>query len=164
MKKLILALLVVLMLGGGAVGVMYYMKIGPFAEAGSPDSTVATEEIIGPDGEKKTVVSKDQPVFYPLDPLVVPIFDEEKVVATIQIQVKLEVMGKENREKVSRLRPRIADALLRDLYGFLPRLIQSRNHVDVSILKRRMQMITDRTIGEGVVQNVLVQSISDQPN
>ena len=161
MKKLLISLAVLLMLTGAVVGTLKFMKIGPFAEEG------ATEEGAGGDeapAEKKGFLSRDTPVFYPLDPLIVPIFDDNKVVATIQVHIKLEVVGKENMEKVSRLRPRISDALLRDLHGFLPRLIQSRNHVDVAILKKRLKLMTDRAIGEGIVRDVLIQSISDQAN
>ena len=162
MKNLVIAFALIFMLAGGAVGTMKFLGIGPFAPDGGEEAASGG----GADGdqppENKGFLSKNSPVFYPLDPLVVPIFDDDKVVATIQIEVKLEVVGKENQEKVSRLRPRIADTLLRDLYGFLPRLIQTRNHVDITILKQRMQMMVDRSIGEGVVRSVLIQSVSDQ--
>lgn len=162
MKKLLIALAVLLMLAGATVGTLKVMKIGPFAEEGAEEAAAEAQEDV-PE-EKKGFLSRNTPVFYELDPLVVPIFDDNKVVATIQVHVKLEVVGRENTEKVSRMRPRIADALLRDLYGFLPRLIQARNHVDVAILKQRMKLMTDRAIGEGIVKDVLIQSISDQAN
>ena len=161
MKKLLIALGILLMLTGATVGTLKVMKIGPFAEDGAEEDAASSEEA---PPEKTGFMSRNTPVFYPLDPLIVPIFDDNKVVATIQIHVKLEVVGKDNMEKVSRLRPRISDALLRDLYGFLPRLIKSRNHVDVAILKQRLKIMTDRAIGEGIVQDVLIQSISDQAN
>ena len=164
MKKLIIAILALAVLGGGTTGVLWWMKIGPFAPAdGSVDQTAEEAVDSKKDGaQKSSMFNKNAPVFYPLDPLVVPIFGEDGVSATIQIQVKLEVVGKENREKVSHLRPKISDSLLRDLYGFLPRLIKTQGRLDVTILKQRMQLIVDRTIGKGLVKEVLVQSVSDQ--
>lgn len=164
MKKLIIALLALAVLGGGTVGIFWWMKIGPFASAKDAGQTAegAAVETRKDGSQGGSMFDKDAPVFYPLDPLVVPIFGEDGVSATIQIQVKLEVVGKENREKVSHLRPKISDSLLRDLYAFLPRLIKTQGRLDVTILKQRMQLVVDRAIGKGLVKEVLVQSVSDQ--
>ena len=35
--------------------------------------------------------------------------------------------------------------------------------VDVLIIKQRLQMVADKVAGKGLIQNVLVQSILDQP-
>ena len=151
-----------IILACGVAGVLWWQKIGPFAEGGGAEETSSgAGPTMESDQPTPSSFSKNAPVFYPLNPLVVPVFGEKGVSATIQIHVKLEVVGKENRETVKHLRPKIADALLRDLYGFLPRLIKTKGRLDVTILKQRMKLIVDRTVGEGVIKDVLVQSISD---
>jgi len=57
--------------------------------------------------------------------------------------------------------PRLSDACLRDLYAFIPRLLRKAEHIDVFVIKARMQLVSDRVAGPGVVDGVLVQSVVD---
>lgn len=168
MKKVLIFVGIALVLGGVAGGVLWAMKLPPFDVSDSAENSAGTENTETPtaDGKKKggLLFGNKAPVFYPLDPLVVPIFGDDGVSSTIQVQVKLEVVGKENRAIISRFKTKLSDALLRDLYGFLPRLIKSQGRLDVTILKQRMQMVVNRTIGPDVVNDVLIQSVSDQAN
>lgn len=145
-RTIAIAVAVILMIAGGAIGIMKQMEWGPFAprqEVSAPETPVET------------------PRFIDMDPLVIPIFAEDRVVAAIQIQLKLEAMGAANEAQVTRILPRLSDAFLRELYSFVPRLVQKGGQVDVLAIKRRLQMVADRVAGEGVVHSVLVQSVAD---
>ena len=98
-----------------------------------------------------------------MEPLGIPIFQGNKVVATIQIQVKLETNGEKNAERIKHIMPVITDAFVRDLHSFMPRLLKAEERVDVLIVKQRLQYIGDKVAGRGLIRNVLVQSIIDQP-
>ena len=98
-----------------------------------------------------------------MEPLGIPIFQGNKVVATIQIQVKLETNGEKNAERIKHITPVITDAFVRDLHSFMPRLLKAEERVDVLIVKQRLQYIGDKVAGRGLIRNVLVQSIIDQP-
>ena len=80
---------------------------------------------------------------------------------TIQIQVKLETTGGENETKLIRMMPRLSDAFLRDLYALLPRMLSNDEQLDVVIIKRHLQRVADKIVGPGLVDNVLVQSVTD---
>ncbi len=147
MKKLIIVFVVVLLLAGGAFSVMKWMKMGPFAEEGQ---------------EQEAPAPVEPPRFLDMEGLNIPIFQGERVAAIIQIQLKIETIGDENSEKVKKLLPRLGDAFLRELYVYLPRLIKKEEQLNVLLIKRRLQREADKVAGKGVVNNILVQSISTQ--
>ena len=142
---------VLLMLSGATVSLLKWMKLGPFQETG-----VAREEVIQEE-------DGDNTVFIDMEPLGIPIFQGNKVAATIQIQVKLETYGQDNAEKIKYIMPVITDAFIRDLHSFMPRLLKAKERVDVLIIKQRLQFISDKVAGKGLIRNVLVQSVIDQP-
>jgi len=153
-KKLVIAVALVLMIAGAAVGVLKWLGIGPFSKA--KDTT--TEATVAAGG-----APQDAPRFITMDALVIPVFKGERVAATIQIQVKLETAGVDNESKIAHLMPRLNDAFLRDLYGFLPRHLRKENRIDLSIIKRRLQRLGDKVAGPGVIKAVLIQSVIETP-
>ena len=98
-----------------------------------------------------------------MDPLAISIFQGNAVAAIVQIQVKLETNGDDNVIKIKRLMPVINDAFLSDLHSFLPRLLKAEERIDMLIIKQRLQLISDRVAGKGLIKNVLVQSVIDRP-
>lgn len=158
MKKLVIIIAVVLMLTGGVVSVLKTMEIGPFAPP--TDENAAQNEGEGEDDEQ-SAQKREPPRFVDLEPLIIPIFNDQKVATTIQITVKLETIGAKNEAAINKLLPRLGDAYLRDLYAFVPRLLRKTERVDVFAIKARMQLVSDRVAGPGVVDGVLVQSVVD---
>jgi flagellar basal body-associated protein FliL len=154
-KKLIMVFAAIMMLGGGAVSIMKWLEIGPFAP--KPEEKAAA-------GEAPKGPAAEPPRFIDLDALIVPIFHGDEIVATIQISVKLEVTGTANEIKVGRIKPRLNDAYIKDLYSFIPRLLENQERVNVFIIKKRLQMVSDKVAGAGVISDVLVQSITDTSN
>lgn len=146
MKKFVIIFAVLLMIAGAAVSIMKTMELGPFApegengEEGSADSE---------DAPKKAKL--EPPRFVDMEPLVIPFIQGTKVSTTIQITLKLEAMGAENEAKIMKLLPRLSDAFLRDLYSYVPRLLSKRARVDVFVIKRRLQMVSDRVAGPGTI-------------
>ncbi len=57
--------------------------------------------------------------------------------------------------------PRLTDAFLRELYNYLPRLLSKQGSVDVFLIKRRLQRVADKTAGEGRIDNILIQSVTE---
>ena len=154
MKKLVIIFAVLMMAAGGTVSVMKTMELGPFA----PEA-VAEGEGDGKAAQKRS--QEDPPRFVDVEPLNIPVFHEDRVAATVQIQLKLEAIGEENEEQIIRLLPRISDAFLRDMHAFIPRLLKKEERIDVIIIKKRLQIISERLVGPDLINNILVQSISD---
>jgi len=146
LKKIGIIVAVILILIGGTVSVLKWMEIGPFESA---------------EGEVKEAPPPEPPQFVEMELLVIPVFDADRVAATFQIQFKLETVGNENVEKITKLLPRLNDAFLRDLYVFIPRLLRKQQTINVAVIKQRLQFIADSITGKGVVSNILIQSLSD---
>ncbi len=152
MKKLVIAGAAILMLAGAAIGVLAWLGIGPFGDGDAVD-VEATETTPG------------EPLrFVTMDALVIPIFQGEKVAATVQIRLKLEAANQENESEIARLMPRLNDAFLRDLYGFIPRHLRKEERVDLALIKDRLQMVGDKVAGPGVIKSVLVQAVLEIPS
>lgn len=149
MKKLLIVLVGVMLLAGGAATVLKWMKLGPF------------EEVAAEAGDE--MVRDENTLFVDMEPLVIPIFRGNKVAATIQIQVKLETIGEENKAKLQHVMPRISNLFVTDLHSFLPRMLKKLERVDVLVIKQRLKLISDLLIGPDLIQNVLVQSVIDTP-
>ena len=140
---------VVLMIAGGAVGIMKQLEMGPFApDNGEMADTAATDPA-------------EPPRFLDMDPLVIPLFAGDTVAGRIQIQVKLETTGAENEEFLTRIMPRLSDSFLRELYSYLPRVLRKQGTIDVFLIKKRLQRVADQTAGEGRIDNILIQSVTE---
>lgn len=150
MKKLVLAFALMVLIAGGTVGVLKWLKLGPFS----------VEEVV----EETTKPKQEPPRFVEADPLAIPIFQDERAAATIHIQLKLETIGQENYGLVYKAKAKLRDAYLTELHSFIPRMLKKTERIDIGILKTRLQMVTDRVMGPRVVTDVLVQSVTDIPN
>ena len=151
MKKIVIAVAVIVMLAGGTFGVLKWLGIGPFG-----DGDVVEVEATG-------TTPGEPPSFVTMDVLVIPIFQGDKVAATVQIQLKLEAADVESASEIARLLPRLSDAFLRDLYGFIPRHLRKEEHLDVALIKDRLQLVGDKVAGPGVIKSVLVQAVLENP-
>jgi len=151
MKKIVIAIFVIMLLSGATISVMKWLKLGPFAEP--------AEMMEKPAPVKEVVKS----TFLDMEPLIIPLYSGDKAIATVQIQVKLEVLGKENSIKVQRMMTRIKDKFLSDLYAFLPRLIKQEERIKVSILKERLRIMAGIVAGPELINDVLVQSVLEIP-
>lgn len=148
MKKIIIIIVGLIMLGGGGFSALKALKMGPFAEEGE----VVEEE--APPAEPPRIIE--------FDPLYLPIFRGDKVAATIMIQFRLEAQGEENEAKIIKILPRLNDAFLRDLYVFVPELLKKTDKIDPKVIMRRLHQVGARVTGKGVIAGVVVQSVASR--
>ncbi|SCA55128.1 exported hypothetical protein [Candidatus Terasakiella magnetica] len=151
MKKAILFLVLLLVVAGAAVGVLYFLKLGPF-EGPPPEKTAEELEL-----EKETTTTT-----IAIKPFTIPMFQGERVAGGIKVQFDLEVaLGQE--ELINAQMIRLEDAYLRDLYVFMPRLLRNKESLDIAALKKRLKRITKKVLGEDAthVEDILIQSVAD---
>jgi flagellar basal body-associated protein FliL len=152
MKKVVILLVLLLVVAGGAVGALYFLKLGPFEDKTPVQKS--QEEIELEREATTTTVS--------IKPFTIPMFQGERVAGSIQVQFELEVpIGKE--EEITSKMVRLEDAYLRDLYVFMPRLLRNAEKLDINKLKRRLMRITEKVVGPDLVEDVLIQSVADNP-
>ena len=151
MKIVVIILVLLLVVGGGAAGTLFFMKIGPFEEK----EVVKTAEELELEKEATTTTVS-------IKPFTIPMFQGERIAGSIQVQFELEVpIGRE--EEINSKMLRLEDAYLRDLYVFMPRLLRNAEKLDINKLKRRLMRITEKVVGPDLVEDVLIQSVADNP-
>ncbi|HTI85721.1 MAG TPA: hypothetical protein VL966_03880 [Alphaproteobacteria bacterium] len=93
--------------------------------------------------------------YFTMPAFVVPVIQGNDVTRQVTFLVTLETMGSANREKLMDKRPQLQDGFLRDLYG----VIAVRPDADVydsTVLKTRLQRVSERVLGTGIVDNILI--------
>jgi hypothetical protein len=142
-----------IVLAGGAITVMQQLEIGPFA----PKVAGAEAE----DAARKSAPRNDPPRFVTMDPVVVPILQNDRVAATIQIEIQIETT--QSREsQLNKQMTRLTDAFVTDLKTFVPRHLRDHPQVDTEVLKKRLAIIGERAIGKGLFDAVLIQNVLER--
>lgn len=157
MKKLAIAIAVLLMLTGGTVGTLKYLEIGPFEKTAEE---IAAANAIDPNVEKAKSFFNERPRYIEMDPIQVPVFQGEGVAGTIIINYKIEVLGTDNERKVARSKRQIGDALISDFSYYVPRTLRNHKTLDVTLIKYRIIMVSERLMGKDVVNDALIQAIT----
>lgn len=151
MKKLLI-ILAILLVCGGSIGAYFYFG----------NSAVASI----PEGEAAKVAEGQLPenlYYVELSPLLLPIVDKNGVSQVVSLVVSLEVNSEEDAALVEKLAPRLTDAYIHDLYGVLNyKAALQGGVVQVSEVKRRLNMITTNVLGEDVINDVLLQVVSQR--
>ena len=157
MKVAVLALVAILVLGGGAAGVYFYF--GQKAEASIGE---AGEHVAAKDVKKKE--KPEHMAYVEMDPLVLPIVDADGISQMVSLVIVLQVHDDQQKAEVSAQMPRIKDAYIQDMYGVLNQHVAVKDGViQVSIIKEKLNAATVRVLGEGVVSDVLLQVVQQRP-
>lgn len=159
MKKIIILFVVLLVLGGGgAGGYFYFMKPAEAAHPEGEDGKVEKK------AEKKEKHDDAHVEFVELDPLILPIIDENGVNQTVSLVVAIEVSAPESAGKVNALAPRLKDAYIQEMYGVLNKQAALKDGViQVNMLKERLNIISIKVLGEDIVDDVLLQVVQQRP-
>lgn len=143
--KLVLILLVVLLLAGGGGGYYYF-----FILTADPDAVVEEPPPPPPDIR-----------FIEMESLRIPVLRRGAVVNYVILNISLETIGPENEELASALMPRLTNAYITDLNGYFAS-VPVEDRILVNSIRRRLKVIANRTLGVGVVNDVLIQNAFKQ--
>jgi flagellar FliL protein len=160
MRKVIIGLVALFLLGGGGAGA-YFFFFKP-AEASGVEGEIEDEE----HAEKADHGGGHGAgmEFVELDPLVLPIVDNSGVSQVVSMVISIEVDGASAAEKVKTMSPRLKDAYIQDMYGVLNEHAALKGGViQVNTIKKRLRKLTDKVLGEDVAQDVLLQVVQQRP-
>lgn len=161
MKMLLLALGAVAILGGGGAGAYFYFK-NPAEASVTGKEEAKDEKTVKHDKEgdghgKKLIYVK-------MDPLNLPIVDETGISQIVSLVVSLEVGDTEHEKRIREIMPRIQDAYIQNMYGILNQHAALKGGiVQVGMIKERLHQITEKVVGEGAVNEVLLQVVNQRP-
>ena len=161
MRIIIIAVAGILLLGGAGAGAwFFFMKP---AEASVGDT--AEHKEAKKDDHKKAEGGHGAPAaqYVELDPLILPIVDKTGVTQTLSLVVMIEVGTPEAAAKVEELAPRLNDAYIQGMYGTLNKHEALQGGVvQVGMLKEKLNGISHKVLGEGVVNDVLLQVVQQR--
>lgn len=152
MKKLVIAAIALLLVGGGGFGA--YMFFNKPAEA------TESKEI----AQAAEAVEALPPSYVELKPLVLPVLDRNGVSQIISIIVSLEVENPEKAAKAEALKPRLTDAYIQAMYGALSsKTVMEGGVLQVGTIKTKLNAITTKVLGKDQVKDVLLQVVQQRP-
>ncbi len=158
MKLAILALVGILVLGGGAGGAYFYF--GQKAEA-SVGGEAGGHEVAKASKKKDAHAVMS---FVEMDPLILPIIDADGISQLVSLVIVLQVHDEAQKAQVTAQMPLIKDAYIQDMYGVLNKHVAVKDGViQVGIIKEKLNSASERILGEGVVQDVLLQVVQQRP-
>lgn len=129
----------------------------------APQLTLAKERSEGTVSKQILgLAGKDALEHFPLPPFNVSVIRNGKVERILTIAVTMEAKGEVNMTKIMDHRYQIHDAFLRDIHGVASFQRADGRAIDPEVVKARLMVISDRLLGEGTVENVLVVSIFDR--
>lgn len=163
MRILLCALAAILVLGGAGAGAYYYFS-GNSAQA-ADGAEVGDQHDAHKQTAKKAKGGHDAaPSFVELDPLILPIVDNNGVSQIVTMVISLEVHDAAAAETVSSLSPRLKDAFIQDMYGVLNRHAALKGGViQVSKIKERLSVLSGKVVGENMISDVLLQVVQQRP-
>lgn len=157
MKVALLALVAILVLGGGAGGAYFYFGQKAEASVGETGDHTSAKE-----AKKKS--KPEHLAFVEMDPLILPIVDADGVNQLVSLVIVLQVHDEKQKAEVTAQMPRIKDAYIQDMYGVLNKHVAVKDGViQVSIIKEKLNTASERILGEDVVQDVLLQVVQQRP-
>ena len=154
MPKIVIFVFVgIIILSGGSIGLMMYLEIGPFANEEKKANVDGTPKDEKP--EKKIAIQT-----VTMAPLSIPIIQNGKIALNLQLEVEIDTTEKKAPKLQEKL-PILKDAYVRDLFSFIPRQLRKSKKLDQETLRRRLQVIGQRTIGKGIINSVNIISYSE---
>ncbi len=163
MRLIIIGVVALLVLGGGGAAA-YFLFLQP-AEASISEEGEEGHAKKDDHGKKDDGHGGGHGAeFVELDPLILPIVDNEGVNQVVSLVIALEVGNAEDAAQVTHMAPKLKDAYIQDMYGVLNRHAALKGGViQVGTIKKRLNKISDEIMGEDVVTDVLLQVVQQRP-
>ena len=162
MRIVLFALAAIIILGGAGAGAYYYFS-GKTAQAADGAEVGAQHD----DHKKQAKSDKGHGAvlaFVELDPLILPIVDNNGVSQIVTMVISLEVNDEAAAATVKSLSPRLKDAFIQDMYGVLNRHAALKGGViQVSQIKARLNELSNKVVGEDLINDVLLQVVQQRP-
>lgn len=150
MKKLIILLVLLALAGGGVLGGMAVMGMGPLAKYMTPKEDVPTAAPPPPPAAR----------LIDIETIGVPIIEGSAVTRRIFFNLQLDV-APENAEAVKAVLPRVQSAFLQELLIYLPRHLRDRDKLDTTLVQQQL-LLSARKVAGSRVRGVMIKNFNEQ--
>lgn len=152
MKKIIIMIAVVAVLGGGG----YFAWTTFSAEEGEGEGEDETATASAHSRER----TDGNLLFVDLDAITAPFIRDGRFAQYVVLTITLEVVDEDARGTVLKNIPRIRDAFVSELHALAAIRSPQQRLINLARVKARMMAGAERVLGQGVVTDVLVQLAS----
>ena len=112
------------------------------------------------DAKKEEVELTKKTQFLELTPLVLPVVNERGINQVVSLVISIQVPSESKLKQVTEQQPRLQDAYIQGMYGMLNEHAALKGGVlQVGMIKDRLNKISKRVMGDGVVDDVLLQVV-----
>ena len=116
--------------------------------------------------EKSSIDISDGPAnsyYLKLDPMIMPVLGKDNVQEVVSMIVALQISEQKNIAEISHLIPKIKDAYMSALYGNLNKAAyRNGQFLDINKLKNKLILVTEGFADKKVIQDVLIQGVSQR--
>ena len=153
-RLLIIAFALILVLAAGAGGLIHFGILPDFTGViVAQETTAVVEEEVAP--------KRVDPVFHDLPAMMVPVIKDGELRHNVSIAFRLQI-NEEHKEDARLHMSQLHDVYLRALYDLIPAQYETRQTLDLRKLKARLMVITERVVGKGVVEDILVLTVFER--
>jgi len=145
--RLIFIVVALLMIIGAVLGGLYFMGVDPLAKLGITQPMIHKDEPPPP----------PPPTYVDFGILIVPVIQDREVKKQAEMIVRLEVDPK-NKELVAKNLPRLQNAYLEDMIGYLSVTLHEGQQLDSNAIARRLVSVADKTIGPGYIKGAVIEN------
>ena len=143
MKLIIIGAVVLLLMAGGGGAAWWFLLREP------PEAEMA-----------EMMPERPEAVFVDFEPMVLSVLRDGQAVRQLTFMIILQVEDLERKATAFRQIPRWRDAFRTELHAiYSSKIIQDRDNV-MPVLSKRLLSVSDRVIGRGVVQRVLINPMT----
>lgn len=103
------------------------------------------------------------PVYVAFPPIVLPVIGHNRVTEQVGVAVSLELAKGQAADSVEAKRTALTDAFISDLYGIFQQRAALHRVADSTLIKARLLQTANRILGSGVVKDVLIEKLFEQP-
>jgi flagellar basal body-associated protein FliL len=140
-----------------AVGLTAALALGGAVLGGTLAGSAPAEAAAKKESEEQSR-KLPETAYVQLDPLAAPVIGGGKVRYNVMLTLSLEVGDQSHKASVTRLMPRLRDAMLMELYARPVVRDDQSGRIDLEAVKERMFGVAREVVGGGVVRDLLVVS------
>lgn len=163
-KIIIIAVALLVLLGGAGAGLYFTGIIGADASAAGDEATAENagegeahaEGSSEGEGHGGGGLFKDELIYVQLDPIAAPVIIDRRVAAQVILTLSVQVRDISAKNDVVRLTPRLRDAMLSELYAAPVTRQHGDGAIDIAAIKERMLDVTRSLFDADEIVDVLV--------
>jgi hypothetical protein len=154
MKKIILIVILLVLVALGVIGGLSMFDMGPF-----PNLIKSFKS-----SESKPVVEQPAEVrdrIFDLGTFIIPLVNKHAIGKQVGMDLVI-VVDADAALRVSEEMPRLQNAMLADLYDFVPQHADTHSAANKEAIRQRLVKLAGRMFGESAIHDVVIKSLYDR--